>query len=150
VHFKGVGEIQAGFMRKDVEGSINSLPDTLIAVRNGYGKVLVQMAPKRITELLPDVPTLIEVGVPENVSAKIQSVLMQKRSFVGSPDMNPALAEVLKKGIYDALHNPELIAKAKKIEITIDYADPLTDLQNSKETLKAMEEFKDLLIQMYK
>jgi tripartite-type tricarboxylate transporter receptor subunit TctC len=150
VHFKGVGEIQAAFMRKDVEASINSLPDTLMAVRNGYGKVIVQIAPKRVTELLPDVPTLIESGVPANVSTKVQNVVMQKRSFLGSPQMNPALAEVLRKGIYDALHDPELIAKAKTTEITIDYGDPASDLQNSKDTLMAMEEFKDLLTQMYK
>ncbi|MDI7258470.1 MAG: tripartite tricarboxylate transporter substrate-binding protein [Thermodesulfobacteriota bacterium] len=150
VHFKGVGEIQAAMMRKDVEGSINSLPDTLMVVRNDYGKVIVQMAPNRVKELLPDVPTLIESGVSGGISAKVQNVLMQKRSYVASPEMNPALADVLRKAIKEALYDPELLAKAKKTDISIDYADPATDLQNSKDTLKAMDEFKDLLAQMYK
>ena len=150
VHFKGVGEIQAALMRKDVEGSINSIPDTLMVVRNDYGKVIVQIAPNRVKEFLPNVPTLIESGVSGGISTKIQNVLMQKRSFVGSPEMNPALADVLRNAIKEALYDPELLAKAKKTDISVDYADSPTDLQNSKDTLKAMGEFKDLLSQMYK
>ena len=133
VHYTGAGEISAGLMKGDIEFSINSVPDTLTSVKGGYGKVLVQIAPKR-TELLPDVPTLIEEGVPANVATEIEHVLMQKRSLVASPKMDAAMVDLLRKGIHKALHNPELLKKAAEVQMTIDYADPDTDRQNSTET----------------
>ncbi len=66
----------------------------------------------------------------------------------GFTDFLNSLPKILAAG--DLVEIARFIAKAKKTEITIDYASPAIDLQNSKETLKAMEEFKGLLAQMYK
>jgi tripartite-type tricarboxylate transporter receptor subunit TctC len=139
----------AGLLRGDTEVAINSLPDTAMYVRNNVGKPIVQIVPKR-TELLPSVPTLIESGVPEQVSAKISNVIMSKRTFVGSPNMNPALAELFRKAIYEVTHDPEVVEKAKKTNLTIDYTAPSEDLQNSKEALELMQPFKPMFEQMFK
>ena len=93
---------------------------------------------------------MIEEGVSTKAATEIEHVLMQKRSMVASPVMDKAMADLLRKGIYNALHNPELLKKAAEVQMTIDYADPETDRQNSIDTLESMQAFEPLLKQMYK
>lgn len=148
VHYTGFGEIVAGLLKQEIEGGIDPVVDVHHAERSGDGRALAQIAPER-TSILPDTPTLIEAGLPQNVSAKLESLTMFKQSFVGSPNMNPAIVDVLRKALQMALEDPNLLKQAEEADMIIGYVDYETDLQHSKDALEAMQPFKDLLEELF-
>ena len=144
VHYSGVGEITGGFLANDIEMTIGNTVNVTQYLASNAAVPIGVIARERSAEF-PDVPTLIELGVPADVVGTLVDVLGVSFRFVGSPVMDPALADVLREAIKESALNPELVAEANRRGLSINFVDWEQDLENSKIMGATFERFADLL-----
>jgi tripartite-type tricarboxylate transporter receptor subunit TctC len=102
VPYKGTGPALNDLIGGQVDVMFTELASALELSRAGKVRILAVTAPQRATEL-PDVPTLIEAGVPDFVSETWNGIS-------APPGTAPAIVTKLNGAVLDALNLPEVRA----------------------------------------
>jgi tripartite-type tricarboxylate transporter receptor subunit TctC len=102
VPYKGTGPALNDLIGGQVDVMFTELASALELSRAGKVRILAVTAPQRATEL-PDVPTLIEAGVPDFVSETWNGIS-------APPGTAPAIVTKLNWAVLDALNLPEVRA----------------------------------------
>jgi tripartite-type tricarboxylate transporter receptor subunit TctC len=126
VPYNGSGPALADLVGGHVQLMFDSLPSSMSFIRSGKLKVLAASAPKRLA-VLPDVPTLIEAGVPDfdlstwygvwapagtprDIVARMNAEIVR---LVVLPDMKEKLASL---GVEASAFTPEQFAAFNRTE----------------------------------
>jgi tripartite-type tricarboxylate transporter receptor subunit TctC len=102
VPYKGTGPALNDLIGGQVDLMFTELASALELSRAGKVRILAVAAPQRATEL-PDVPTLIEAGVPDFVSETWNGLS-------APPGTSPTIVNKLNGAVLDALNLPEVRA----------------------------------------
>ena len=81
---------------------IGNIGDTLVGDQGGTFKIGAVAAPERVTDLIPDVPTVKELTGQEIVS-------FSARGYATAPGTDPAILEKLRQATEAAITNPDTI-----------------------------------------
>ena len=90
---------------------------------NGTLKIILQVALNKHPEL-PNVPLVtdfVKNPTDRQVLDLIFSRNLMGRPLLAPPDLDPAVAAALRKGFGDAMHDPALIADAKRIDLELNF-----------------------------
>jgi tripartite-type tricarboxylate transporter receptor subunit TctC len=93
------------------------------ALASGRLKVVMQLGLEKHKEL-PDVPMLEEfVHAPQDrqVLELIFSRQSMGRPLIAPPGLDPGIAELLRQAFADAMHDPQLIAEAAKMDLELGF-----------------------------
>lgn len=114
VHYPGSSDVQAGFARKEVDAINLNFNSLMQWEAEGDAKILFIWDDQR-HEMIPDVPTALEFGVPEDLYNEIMSlpVIGTPRAFAAPPGTPDEVLEVLRKAFMDAMNDPEYKAWTK-------------------------------------
>lgn len=148
VNYNGTGEVKAGFLSKDIELTMGNTINAKSYVESKAARPIAVVARKRTAEF-PEVPTLIELGCPEEVVASIEDVLKLSYRFVASPNMDPTLLAYCRQALADSLADPELLKEAAGRTLPINFVDWETDYKNAQAAVKTFEAYADLVNQIY-
>lgn len=117
VPYKGAGPAQQDLLANHINLSFEtSLASTLNNVSSGKLKFIAITGPER-SPSVPNVPTVAESGYP-NFSAQGWFGLF------GPANLPPKVVEILNKATTDALRDPEVIARFKKLGVNPDPSTP--------------------------
>jgi tripartite-type tricarboxylate transporter receptor subunit TctC len=103
IPYKGAGAAMTDLIGGGVNVTLVSLLLASPHIKSGALKPIAVASPKRMSSA-PDIPTLIELGVPGYVMGSWQSILAP----AGTP---PAVVEKLQKEVADILNQPEIKAR---------------------------------------
>jgi tripartite-type tricarboxylate transporter receptor subunit TctC len=80
------------------------------------GRIFCVLAKKR-SEDAPDIPTILELGMPQNQFDKLMENPFYgvNRVIVGPPGMDPKLVELLRNILWKTFQDPEYLAQLKKM-----------------------------------
>lgn len=124
---KGSTEQKAMILGGHIDGSFMNLTQLHAQHKAGTARVIAVMDDKRSVDILPDVPTAAEQGLPVSMTAT--------RGFVAPAGIDQAVADTLDKLVADVMKDPEFIAACEKDVMIMlpmtgkDYLAYLTDLQ---------------------
>jgi tripartite-type tricarboxylate transporter receptor subunit TctC len=116
VAYKGGGQAQTDVIGGQVQMMFNVLPSALPLVQGGKLRALAVTGPKR-AESLPDVPTMIESGVPGYTALTWNGLLAP----AGTP---PEVIAKLNDAIVKAMRSPEMKERLAKIGQDVAWSTP--------------------------
>ena len=90
---------------------------------DGSLKIILQVALKKHRDL-PDVPLvtdLVNSAADKQVLELIFSRNSMGRPLLAPPGLDPAVAATLRKGFAQAMHDPDLVAEAGKINLELNF-----------------------------
>lgn len=123
--FKGSHQMVATFLSGD--GDVFAITSHHAPRLKPHVTALMVFSSERSPNL-PNVPTLTEEAQKHNVPAEkratlkaLVSILELGRAFVGPPGVPQDRLDALRHAFTEALHNPELLARAKKENLYIGY-----------------------------
>ena len=114
--YKGNADTRLAVIKGDADGQMTGWVASKAAVKAGDMRVVLVMTTKRLAEL-PKVPTALElVKDPKKKQSleAIVTILAMSRGFFGPPKMDPAATKEMRAAVTAALHDPEMLAQAKK------------------------------------
>ena len=127
--YEGNADTALAVVKGEGDGHITAAMDAATMIKEGDKRPILIVGPERMKEY-PDVPTALEVIKDPGAKAPMQAIvnmLEMHRSFFGPPDMNAEAAKELREAIFQALNDPELMAKAEKTGL------PLVPLKGDEE-----------------
>jgi tripartite-type tricarboxylate transporter receptor subunit TctC len=116
VAYKGGGQAQTDVIGGQVQMMFNVLPSALPLVQGGKLRALAVTGPRR-AESLPDVPTMIESGVPGYTALTWNGLLAP----AGTP---PEVIAKLNDAIVKAMRSPEMKERLAKIGQDVAWSTP--------------------------
>lgn len=137
VHLKGAGESVTSVIGGHVDVMFANVGDVTTLHKSKEVKVLAVMSEKR-SPLLPDVPTLKELGYDGVVSSSA-------RGFAAPKGTDPAVVAVLGAAIEKAMKNPDHIKKMEEMGLQLDFQNKDSLYKSLKVEEKDMIELKELL-----
>ena len=83
-----------------------------------FGRTFCVISDKR-HPLAPDVPTALEVGMPQEVFDKLMSLPFfgVDRVVAAPPGTDPEIVEILRKALWDVFQDPEYQAEAESMQM---------------------------------
>lgn len=114
--YKGNADTRLAVIKGDADGQMTGWVASKAAVKAGDMRVILVMTTKRLEEL-PKVPTALElVKDPKKQQSlkAISTILAMSRGFFGPPKMNATATKEMRAAITAALHDPKMLAEAKK------------------------------------
>ena len=112
------GDDQMAVRRGEITGSVASRSSWEQFVKNGYGKFIVQIGGSQTD--VPQLATLVADPTAKAVVALIQSQGDVGRLTAGPPGIPKDRLDALRAAYKAALEDPELLAKAEKLQIPIE------------------------------
>ncbi|WP_367068827.1 tripartite tricarboxylate transporter substrate binding protein [Oryzisolibacter sp. LB2S] len=109
VPYKGSAPALQDLMAGQVQTMFTDLPPSLSMIKSGKVRVLAVATPQRLP-LLPDVPTLAEVGIPGFEAYAWQG-------FIGPAQLSESVVNRLNKDLVAALRHPEMRARLEELGI---------------------------------
>lgn len=134
--YEGVPQAFAGLEAGD--GDFWMGGDGAAAGLGDAANVLAYAAPER-SPLLPDVPTLAELGYGDVYMDPISA------GFVVRGDTDPAIVDILRGMLRDAVSSEQVTTYAKDTQASIVYSDADTFQSSVFEALKMANQYRDLL-----
>jgi tripartite-type tricarboxylate transporter receptor subunit TctC len=113
--YKGSAEVIMGALRGDVDAMSYPITSLLQHIRSGDLRPVAVLDTKR-SELLPDTPSISELGYPNVVS-----VAKLFRLVGGPPNLPPDITKILRETMAKAMQDPELLAWSKKAIRPLEY-----------------------------
>jgi tripartite-type tricarboxylate transporter receptor subunit TctC len=147
VHYTGSGPALVGIVKGEAEGIMCTESSCATMVKSGDLRPLGIFSAKH-GNLLPDVPTVAELGVPN--AAQLSNVLGMIRILMASPGTPDATAQVLRDALQKALANPDFLQKAATANITIAYGTADSVKSTVAARLAVANKYKDLVMPVYK
>ena len=123
---KGSTEQKAMVLGGHIDASVMNVTQLHAQHNQGTARIIAILDDKR-SEIIPDVPTAKEQGVPVSMTAT--------RGFVAPAGIDKDVADTLDKLVADVMNDPEFIAACQKDVMILlpmsgkDYLDYLVDLQ---------------------
>jgi tripartite-type tricarboxylate transporter receptor subunit TctC len=115
VPYKGAGDMVLAVLQGEVAFSLPSPPPVLGQAKAGSIRILATTSPSRLPGL-PDVPTMVEAGVP--------GVVVTDWSGMWAPANTPgAVIERLNNAIRQVLSSPTLVERAKQLNLGVAGSD---------------------------
>ena len=114
--YKGNADTRLAVIKGDADGQMTGWIASKGPVKAGDMRVILVMTTERLGEL-PNVPTALELvtDAKKQQSLKaIVTILAMSRGFFGPPKMDAAATKEMRAAISAALHDPALLAEAKK------------------------------------
>ena len=151
VHYSdGTAGVIGGFGRGEIDMYIFSVgTQSISAVENGNVRNFCVISDKE-NEYLPNIPTLTEIGLPEDVVEELLAcpLVGAPRGIAAPPDTPAEIVVVLDSALQEALNDPELVewAQANKLNWTIMNAEETQQwVQQGQNNMLAYE---DLLLKV--
>lgn len=118
--YEGNADTSLAVISCDGDGHITAWSASLASIQDGDKRPILIVGSERV-ESHPDVPTALEVieGEGEDVVGAIVNMIDMHRSFFGPPGMDEEATRVLREGIWNALHDPELQAEAEEAGLVL-------------------------------
>lgn len=129
-------EALVGLIRGDGDASVGVISPSASYVESGD---LRAIALTGASDIMPDVPTLADLGHPE------LSVLSLDRWVGGPPDLDPEVREILEDAILAATQDPEFMAQAQEAGLNIAYLSGEEVTQRVADSFEFYERYKDAL-----
>jgi tripartite-type tricarboxylate transporter receptor subunit TctC len=112
------GDDQMAVRRGEITGSVASRSSWEQFVKNGYGKFIVQIGGSQTD--VPQLATLVTDPTAKGVVALIQSQGDIGRLTAGPPGIPQDRLDALRAAYKASMEDPELLAKAEKLQVPID------------------------------
>jgi tripartite-type tricarboxylate transporter receptor subunit TctC len=125
--YPGGNDVVVAMQRGEVEGRCGWSWSSVLTthgdwVRTGAINVLVQTALVKHKDL-PNVPLVTDLAKsPEDkqILTMIFARQTMGRPFLAPPGINPAYGALLRKALWDTLHDPDFLAEARKVKLEIN------------------------------
>jgi len=145
VHYDGTAEIVPGFLRGEVDLYFGAIESHKKYVDEGAFNTLLLFGDER-SELCPDVPTSVEVGIPN--AQKINAALYDPKVFIAPPGTPELVVRTLSEALAKALADPDCLADAQKAKtpiLAMSREDCKNFIQVSLEVWSKQKEILDLI-----
>lgn len=119
VHYDGSALVEPAMGRGEIELETAQVSTILSLEEQGMGRAFCVLADQRDPSA-PDVPTALEVGMPQEQYDLIKSLPFfgVRRVVACPPDTDPAVVEILRDAFWKVVTDPEYIAELEKMEGT--------------------------------
>jgi tripartite-type tricarboxylate transporter receptor subunit TctC len=125
--YAGTREVNLAMQRGEVHGAcglfLSSIKSQYLSdVQEGRLKLVIQMGPKT-TDIFGPVPNVFDFAKSDEerrvLDLHFKQILLG-RPIAAPPDMPPSILETLRAAFMRAMHDPEFLEDAKKVNIDID------------------------------
>ena len=144
-------EADMAMMRGELHGQIGSYTTMKPLIENGDAIPILMINNKRMDEY-PDVPNILEM-TPENTKPLANFMVSQgliTRPFAGPPDIPQDRLDILREAFEKACNDPDLLADAKKMDITIELITGEEVQQLVKDAMNQPPELIELIVELTK
>ena len=116
IHYDGSAQVTPALGRGEVEMEVAQVATIAELKELKIGRIFCVLAKKR-SEDAPDLPTALELGMPEKEFNKLMENPFYgvNRVIVGPPGMDPKLVELLRNLLWKTFQDPEYLAQLKKM-----------------------------------
>ena len=135
IAYNGASEAKAAFLGKHNDLYATSVADVATIIAENQGKILFTLTDERIYE---DVPTVRELGYDLTSLTTIRGLAMRA-------DTDPAIVAYWENILKQVTSDPEFLAEAEKMQLTIRYLDSATATKTFDEYYKIMYDIKEAL-----
>jgi len=144
IHYPGSSGAQAGFARGEADAIVLSLPTCIRWMKSGDAKFFLIFDDKR-HHWAPDVPTGLEIGMPEDVFWSIVNspLIGTPRALAVSPGTPKEIVRLLRKVFWEAVNDPgfkEWCEKTKNQWVPVEGEEFQRWVEKSFAQLKGMED----------
>ncbi|MEJ2668218.1 MAG: tripartite tricarboxylate transporter substrate-binding protein [Deinococcales bacterium] len=113
--YQGNADTTLAIIKGEGDGHITAWHSSLTGMQSGDLRPILIIGDAREPSA-PNVPTAVEVtqGQGKELVQAIVNMITMHRSFFGPPGMPQAAVSAMRDGVWAALHDPGLLAQAKK------------------------------------
>lgn len=112
VHHDGLGSTIPTLKRGDAQVEFGTLSSALSHTQDDPDlSVFFTLDPEN-----SNFPSQSDFGVPEDTASKTRNMFTNQRAIWGPPEISNNRTKILRQGIWDALHDEELLTEAKKAD----------------------------------
>jgi tripartite-type tricarboxylate transporter receptor subunit TctC len=131
IKYKTTDQAIVAMLQDDTQLSFNGLSGFLPQIEEGKLRALATLSPQR-TELLPNVPTMAEQGIPLTVRFT--------NGLWAPPGTPPEIVAKLNAGVAEALKRPEVIQRIKNASLAPEWSTPEALVEDTRAQMKILTE----------
>ncbi len=141
IHYDGSAQAEPALGRHEAELIVAQAATLQSLADQKLGKTFFVIADKRAPQT-PEIPTALETGMPKDLYDKLMATPFfgVDRALVLPPGADPAIAEVLRKALWQVFNDPEYKADVDKIQ---GENNPMQGAEYQKVVVRKIESAKD-------